>query len=507
MGEIYSLAERRLYKAIERGESLKQLKKDYQLKFGINARHFNSIKVSVQGKITSRRECYQRQINELTASLKGLEKSIKSLTRKLDLSHLDKRVTQVGASCSLFSGKKTPRQRIKLSIHQKKRKLTRLKQNLSQLKREKPSLIFGGKKLFKSQFNLEASGFKSHQEWLEDWQATRRGSFLLVGSSDEKGGNQNCQLTATGQLALTIPYSLLNQFKSHENFQKVQGSPRLVVKSLVFPYGQENINYAISRGQPLTFRFHKKGNVWYISCTVNLPEIPYQSHRNCGLIGVDLNPSVIGWAYVDREGNLLEKGQIRINLKDRRTEQVKATLSEAVKELVNLARIRGCPLFIERLDFSAKKATMKEQGVKYSRMLSGFAYSKFDELLTARAAKVGIELIKVNPAYSSVIGLTKFLKMYGLSSDTAAGLVLARRGLHKSERIPANYAFAVQGDSAKHVWNFWNKLKKKLKGVRRHRFFSVANSGAVATLLDELGQKSNRLSRKRRKSRCTTVPG
>jgi IS605 OrfB family transposase len=107
------------------------------------------------------------------------------------------------------------------------------------------------------------------------------------------------------------------------------------------------------------------------------------------------------------------------------------------------------PLVIERLDFSAKKATLKEQGVKYSRMLSSFAYSKFSELLSARAAKFGIEIIRVNPAYSSVIGLTKFMRMYGLSSDTAAALVLARRGLHKSERIPANYAFAVQGDTAK----------------------------------------------------------
>ena len=32
----------------------------------------------------------------------------------------------------------------------------------------------------------------------------------------------------------------------------------------------------------------------------------------------------------------------------------------------------------------------------------------------------GIELIAVNPAYSSIIGLAKYLRMYGLASDELA---------------------------------------------------------------------------------------
>jgi IS605 OrfB family transposase len=48
-------------------------------------------------------------------------------------------------------------------------------------------------------------------------------------------------------------------------------------------------------------------------------------------------------------------------------------------------------------------------GVKYSRMLSSFAYHKFAELLFSRADKYGIQVIESNPAYSSLIGLSKFL--------------------------------------------------------------------------------------------------
>ena len=151
---------------------------------------------------------------------------------------------------------------------------------------------------------------------------------------------------------------------------------------------------------------------------------------------------------------------------------------------------------VENLDFSRKKSGMKEQGVRYSRMLSNFAYSKFYQLLESRNSRYGIELIVVNPAYSSLIGLTKYLKMYGLSSDTAAGLVLARRGLYLSERPPANYALLVQADTNKHVWSFWSLLNKKLKGISRHSFFcnSVTNSQLEVNLSDELSD--NRFGRK-----------
>ena len=55
-------------------------------------------------------------------------------------------------------------------------------------------------------------------------------------------------------------------------------------------------------------------------------------------------------------------------------------------------------------------------------MLSGFSYGKIIELLTQKSELAGIELIKVTPRYSSIIGLVKFMKQYGLSSDTAAAL-------------------------------------------------------------------------------------
>ena len=41
----------------------------------------------------------------------------------------------------------------------------------------------------------------------------------------------------------------------------------------------------------------------------------------------------------------------------------------------------------------------------------------------------GIELISVNPAYTSQIGHHKFMKKYGISSHESAALVIGRRVL------------------------------------------------------------------------------
>lgn len=51
----------------------------------------------------------------------------------------------------------------------------------------------------------------------------------------------------------------------------------------------------------------------------------------------------------------------------------------------------GCAIAVEQLDFSKKKTSMKEQGVRYSRMLSNFSYAKFLEILSSRTQSFGIE--------------------------------------------------------------------------------------------------------------------
>ena len=488
MGELFGGIERCLYKDLLRGGKRTILKKEYQLKYGINARQFNSIYFSIKGKIESRKQCHNRQIKQLKERIIDLDKSVKKLEKRIDLSLTDTRIGRIGYSCALRRQKSSPRQNTRQAIHQKKRKLANLKAQLEKLNWKSPSLIFGGKKLWQKQFDLDSNGYCSHQEWKEDWQAARSSNFMLVGSSDEKCGNQICQLSSDGELKIRVPKKLELLFGRY-----------IVGSGINFPYGQGEVESALLMGKAITCRFTRKNQKWYLKCTVDVADTPIMTSKRKGMMGIDLNPSVIGWAICDGEGNLVKKGSLTINICDKSYAQTLAILGDKVRDLSQIASEAGVPICVESLDFSRKKSGMKEQGVRYSRMLSNFAYSKFYELLERRCSKYGIEVIKQNPAYSSLIGLSKYMSMYGLSSDTAAGLVLARRGLYLSERPPANYASLVQADTSKHVWSFWSKLSKRLRGRKRHSFFTnnVTNSQLEVNLSDEL---KNRFDRKRHRT-------
>lgn len=129
-------------------------------------------------------------------------------------------------------------------------------------------------------------------------------------------------------------------------------------------------------------------------------------------------------------------------------------------------------MVIEKLDFSAKKSRLREQSKRYRKMLSQFAYSKFGELVHSKAQLAAIQTIEVNPAYSSLIGMIKYMSLYGLNSGTAASLVLARRGLRFSERLPrVCNALASPVDGTKHVWTYWARISKLLRGCHRHSYF------------------------------------
>ena len=132
------------------------------------------------------------------------------------------------------------------------------------------------------------------------------------------------------------------------------------------------------------------------------------------------------------------------------------------------------PVVIEDLDFAKKKASLREKGKKYARMLSNMAYSQFLERIKTRCSDAGIELMKVDAAYTSVIGVTKYMAMYGLNSGCAAALVVARRGQGRTEKLPASHVrfFKRPEDCLK--YRAWATLSRKINlvgGFNRHRWY------------------------------------
>jgi len=112
-------------------------------------------------------------------------------------------------------------------------------------------------------------------------------------------------------------------------------------------------------------------------------------------------------------------------------------------------------------------------------MLSGWAYSQFFETLRAICSNRGIYIKEVNPAYTSLIGMVKYARMYGLSSDVVAALAIARRGMRLSERLPSALTARLGVNPSRHVWHWWSQLNKQVHSStiinRRHDYYGISN--------------------------------
>jgi IS605 OrfB family transposase len=500
LGYCYGTVERQLNSRLESGESFEQLEKEFQLKFGLDSQSLRNIRDNLKGKRFSRAECLKKEIIYLEERIKESEKYLKKLNKKLNQS-----LKRLKKASDIQEREREHKNLVSLkrSIHFKKRKIGTLTNRRRSRKQILASgrlpITFGGRKLLAAQHNLEANGYSSHAEWLEDWRESRNTNILMVGSKRFDCGNQLCRLNTQGNLKITVPPCLQQQFGTHQE-----------VSAIFFRYGQAHINAALfpkryesvsqktGKGagrigtlMPVTHRFVKKDGKWYLFTTVELPEIPYQTSKRNGALGVDLNPTSIDWVLIDGEGNLRASGSINLNIQDKSTHQTKDILGKACAELVRIAKRELSPIVVEKLDFSQKKASLKERSIKYARMLSNFAYSSFATILEGACLRSGIELIKVNPAYSSLIGLTRYMSLYGLNSGTAAAMVLARRALRFSERVPRALHNALKKpvDSFRHVWSAWSVISRSLEtkgATARHQFYTTrkirgANSSSEVT--------------------------
>jgi IS605 OrfB family transposase len=129
------------------------------------------------------------------------------------------------------------------------------------------------------------------------------------------------------------------------------------------------------------------------------------------------------------------------------------------------------PIVIETLDFQEKKARSEQRGPRRARLLFGFAYATFHAIVSARTHDAGIRLLKVNPAYTSVIGRHTFAERYGLSRHQAAAVAIGRRGMQLAERPSRRLGDRVTfplpvRNRGKHVWSFWRQVARQEAALR-----------------------------------------
>ena len=220
------------------------------------------------------------------------------------------------------------------------------------------------------------------------------------------------------------------------------------------------------------FRREHKSDQWYIHLTTYVQEVPVTTTRKNGCIGVDFNSDSVEWAYVLPDGNIKDKGKLGIAWKGFSSGQRQVMMRDLVVKLTDMALAIQCPIAIESLDFAKKKASQSEASSAYNSMLSNLSTGLFREALESRCKRYGIGLHKVNPAFTSVIGMIKFMPKYGLNSGTAAAMTIARRAMGYSECAPS--CLTRPEDRVKHSWTTWNRVSRYLKSnkIRRSQLFN-----------------------------------
>ena len=444
--QYFGMLERKLFVDLYvRKKPSGDLKKLYCAKYKITARQYNSIKKQLDGRISSKLELSKLYIKELNEKIKITTKLIRS--KEEQKVKLQATLLKMKGNEANFFKKVKQYRNLKRSIHQKKRKLHSMNMKLEKLENDFNDgivrICFGSKDLFQKQFNLEENGI-TFDQWKKEWKEKRAAQFTFIGSKDETFGNQSCTYDLENHLRMRV-FS-----KDEEVFGNY-----VTLTNVEFGYGQEHIDQAkvpslgytkgkmnqVKYYRALTWKFVRKNRNWYAYVTVDVDIPPIISLKNNGIISIDFNYGFLAISDLDRFGNLVNSFQVPYKSTHCTSEQTQQSLSEALKIVLQYAIDQAKPIGCEDLDFKRKKQNLKQMSSKQAKMLSGFAYSTYQSMLQSKCEMAGIELISVNPAYTSQIGHHKFMKKYGISSHESAALVIGRRCLNfkRMEKIPQHH--------------------------------------------------------------------
>ena len=178
-------------------------------------------------------------------------------------------------------------------------KQNRFEEELKSLKMKISSVVFGSKKLFKSQYTKDEY-VNDHSAWVKKWDRSRYNQMMISGRKDSGSGN------------FVFRYDTDEKILSFNTPSGV----KIEISNLTFPYGQEKVDSAIERqincknkkkfGRPIGWSMEDHGEYYIFKCIVNEEEKEYINFsKSDGIIGIDCNvDSFCYFRYQSQKGNL-----------------------------------------------------------------------------------------------------------------------------------------------------------------------------------------------------------
>ena len=297
------------------------------------------------------------------------------------------------------------------------------------------SVVFGGRKLFEKLCKNHLTG-KAREGLKKQWKEQRQGTLISIGSKADKGNRLMRFEDLNGQLCLRITTG-----NREFIYAKVLREPSnskdkwLTFMAMLLESWQTKNYFAYTVELKL-----RDGEV-YGSVSFELPTPEVKCTKENGVIAIDTNASPIHLAIaeVSKTGERLSYQTISLHhfleLSQNNKDHQEWILAH---QIVDLAIEKGKAIAIENLK-KLKKGKRGDGKAKLRKRLHQWNVKKFLQKLKRVAILKGVEVIEVNPAYTSVIGMLKYAPQLSIDKDIAGAYVIGRRASGFKEDTPENY--------------------------------------------------------------------
>jgi IS605 OrfB family transposase len=296
-------------------------------------------------------------------------------------------------------------------------------------------VVFGGKRLFEKLCKNHLTG-KAREGLKKQWREERQGTPISIGSKSDKGNRLTRFEDLNGQLCLRITTGNREFIYAKVLREPSNSKDKWITFMAMLLESWQTKNYFA-----YTVELKLRNGEVYGSVSFEIPTPKVKYTKNNGVIAIDTNASPIHLAIaeVSKTGELLSYQTISLHhllgLSQNTKDHQEWILAH---QLLDTAIQKNKAIAIENLK-KLKKGMRGDGKTELRKRFHQWNAKKFLQKLKKVAMLKGVEVVEVNPACTSVIGMLKYASQLNIDKDIAGAYAIGRRALGFKEDMPENY--------------------------------------------------------------------
>ena len=388
--------------------SRNDLNKLLQERFSVTARTANSAIHEVEVIISSALALIPLNIEKLEARIDNKIKLIEKKRKEMAKIHASRKTNTKRLG------------KLKFHIYNIHNSINRIKQKIENLERQlnkkKPNICMGTKKFARN----DLKAFKEHRD----------SQINYIGRACEKQGNVNFQM----QYVKKGNFFAMKVRRDFGKWKDDRSPERFAYGKCHFKYGGRQLRDAMKdNASPATVSVIRRDGRYclFVTVAVSYESSAIVTRKEHGTIGIDFNKGFINICETDEKGNIVSIEKMKYPFG--KAGITKAGLADVISKVCSKAVETGKSIVAEDLSFEKKKRKAKKAVTptekERMRTLHSLPYSRYAQILENLTFNRKIELIKVNPAYTSRTAEQKFCSRMKLNIHNGAAYVIARKGM------------------------------------------------------------------------------